>query len=357
MPEYYDPSYQNTPDSKILYNSDGTVREDKRPEWEKNPLTQDEYTAQSSGNYIDEFTSRAFTNYIAKRDAWRKENMQKYPIGGGPPDPYGRGGNGVFNDFAKSAVTDKAYREQFKKRPEESLDQWKARVSMEFQGFDVAFDSSDLATDPEAMKFFGYTTKGPEGKSPAQIEAEKIAEEERKTREEIRAFSDSLKIPLSADDPQVKHILGITQQSVSNQARLRGIEGPMAIGAMTQSTNNQLLDYNKDRESRYFSALQYKDASQLRDGQARDAARYGEWQAEAGAAQQRAANSPLPMILGGAGAAVGGVAGFFGGGFNPATAAMGASAGWGLGRGAGTALSQPNIPPPPASRYGYGGGR
>ncbi len=318
-------------------------------------LSDTEYQAMTDRGFIDNFTTRAFQNYITQRNAW-KPDAKNYPIGGAPPNPFGKGGWGVFNDYAQSAVTDKGYREQFNKKPGETLADWKARLTLEFPGFDLAFDSSDLATDTEANKYFAFTeNKGVGGKTPEQIAAEKVLEEEEKTRGEIRAFSDSLKTPLSADDPQVKHILNITSQGVSDQARLRGIEGPMAIGAMQQSTNNQLLDYNKDRESRYFTALQYKDASQLREGQARDAERYGQWAAEAGAAQQRAANSPLPMILGGAGAAVGAVGGFFAGG--PAGAGAGAFGGWNLGRGMGTSASQPYIPPPPAPHYGSGGGR
>jgi hypothetical protein len=261
-------------------------------------------------------------------------------------------GNGSWgNDFSANVLQDPAYAAQFRIRPGETKDSWLQRLEMTFPGISKSAQASGVFDDPQVANFFGYESyRDPTtGMSSAQQEEAGRLKSEQSTRDEIASFSDSLRGDLDPNDPEVSHILKTVGGNSLNQARLRGIEGPASIAAMEGNTAGALFNYNQGRKDRYGQALQFKSQDQLAQGQRLNAAAMQNWQRDAGMAQQRAANDPLPTALGIGAGAVGGVAGFFAGG--PAGAAAGASGGFNLGRGIGQAFTQPNIPPPP-SRYG-----
>lgn len=265
-----------------------------------------------------------------------------------PGHSFGNGSLGY--DYSKAVLNDPSYAEQFRRKPGEQFGQWIQRLEQTFPGISKSAHSTGMYNDQRLQDYFKYdSVKGENGLTPGQTAEMTRQAEEAKTMAQIREFADNLLKPLDENDPEVRQIMTNASNATEKQARLQGVQGPMSIANTEDAMQKTLVGYNADRSQRGFQALQYKHAAQLGEGQMLDAARKADWERQAGMAKSQADKSPLPLALGIGGAAVGGVAGFFAGG--PAGAAAGAGAGFGMGSGAGKILSQPNIPPPPPSRY------
>lgn len=308
------------------------VAEQRRP----NGLTLESFNAKQSSGFDDKLLQRLFNRYT---------NIKGYSWGNGA----------VFHDYAKSVLSDPAYAQQFKRRPMEDYNSWISRIDKTFPGIMLAADMENMRHDPEVQDYFSFDNqKGPDGLTAAEAQSVKEQKERQATLDQIKAFADSLLRPLSMEDPEVRNIMTMTRGAVQDDARNRGIEGPLSIANSEQATLGQLGQYNTQRQQLGLQALQYKDQSQLQEGQRKMGLSQAQWEADAGAAIQRHANEtgPYKTIGGLGGAAIGGVGGFFAGG--PAGAAAGASAGFNVGSGlGGVAAGNPAIPPPPRTYKGY----
>jgi hypothetical protein len=66
--------------------------------------------------------------------------------------------------------------------------------------------------------------------------------------DKLQAFIDNLQKPLDMNDPYVQRLVTIASNSASNQARMRGINGPLSVAGVQQAVSDSLAGYDFNRQ-------------------------------------------------------------------------------------------------------------
>lgn len=313
------------------------------------PYSQEEYNALKTGPYEDGLLKRLFRAYS---NAPERTGYLATPYG----TLKGKGGSGLSgHDYVNTALDEEAYRGQFKMQPGDSMQDWLNRLERHFPGITFTYQK-ELLNDPEAQRYLQQSAPNAKGLTP-EDEARIAREKERaETMAKIKEFSARLLAPIDTNDPEVKQLMNMASGRALDDARMRGIEGPMSIANSEQGMQGALNNLAMQRKQLGLEALGFSNDAQLQEAQRQDAmlARIGQERELQAAERSERAMAPWKTLGGIVGAVAGGLATLLtGGGAAPALAAAGA--GFGVGRGLGGGLGAMGNPNRIGSDSGLGG--
>ena len=292
------------------------------------------------------------------------------PIRQAKGTPIHRSGTSFFGfDYVRHAADDADYRTKFLPAAGEDYNTWVSRVDREFPGFRSHLEEKAKTGDPTINRLmnnqFVHITaqKGGVSQQTAAEMAEaektkKIETDRQSTIDKIREFAETLKKPLTLEDPEVQNIMQMTSYATQNEARRRGVEGPLSLANTQQAMAGGLSMMNKDRNAQYMGALGFQndaEAGQLGEHLARSQQtkidRQAQWEKEAAARmrENEAASAPGRTALG----VMGGL------GTAAASIFTGGLAGLGIGAAGaiGTSLASNALNSAPSANPNWGRGR
>jgi len=256
------------------------------------------------------------------------------------------------NPAIRSALANPAVTAQFRRQPSESYDDWMGRLSAALPGFgyqtttgEIAQRNSPLDKDQDAQSYIKFASaKNAGGLTPIEQEQADETAKVGKTKQAIQDFINEMNAPLDANHPEVQKLMNIVGDKASTDARLRGINGPLAVANTTQQSANALGQYNTERRGLAAGLLQNQEATNYRDQQTKKedlqrnfANQYQGWNDTTGLGEANKNNHGAGMAAGGAlGAGIGTSAGTaigagIGSMFPGVGTALGGAVGGGLG--------------------------